>query len=155
MVRPRTELEMLRAYCLLVVALLATGCSVRGTAVSSRLEDMDSVSETTQRVVCRCFQILAYSSEEDCVAGAPVLAEAERACVIDAYELNEAASLAYLDCSLDALRDFTLCVNQPSLMCGDYGSVLLDCVDLQNDSLSRCPALSSDVEDALDACSSE
>lgn len=128
--------------------LLACG---GGPDIGSKLDAIESELTAQAEVFCECYAEFGIPSREMCVAfWFSPLAPADKACAIDAFELDATASADYLDCALQAEADYSTC-GATSLVCGDQAT--LDACDAAYfAALDACPPLPANVEAALEAC---
>lgn len=100
---------------------------------------------------CDCYVELGQPSREACIAQIVVNDPASQQCTLDAYALDEAASLAYLKCYLAAAQDLTDCYSS-NIVCTDVIGSVAACLDAHNGAFQACPPVPANVVSALMDC---
>lgn len=144
---PRT-----RALALLALTLVACKNPERDELISV-LDDYEYERESTRYTLCTCPAELGFTTSDECEAAEPSLGAAEKECIADAFEGDEALGVDYYSCVTPLLREYGLCLLDQLGTCGmDWDE---PCTSNYETAVEdTCPTLSSAKEAAVLDCSS-
>jgi hypothetical protein len=119
---------------------LSSGCSIK-----SLVKQIEKESDKQADLVCGC---LSGAEQDVCYDLSSGFNWGD--CEIDAFKEDRSASKETLNCMLDEMKDATDCI-ESNLDCEDSTSIE-SCYATNG---TECPELPSEVQEALNACSSD
>lgn len=133
-----------------LLALSSLACAEKETPISEMVEAAVAESNKQLAIFCDCFAELGYASATECETDLGFVGPSQQRCVIDAYELDEAASRSYLDCVQPLQVEYTACIDM-RLDCSVAGSVDVCNTDFDV-GVDECIMLPMNVQRDIDLC---
>lgn len=134
---------MMRRFLLGVMTLNLAAC---GSSPGEQANDLIERSNEIFTEICECSQELFEQTAAECIDD-NIDGPENVDCLDAAYELNEEASEAHLDCERGVLDDLDSCISS-----ADTCSEQAVCLQVADDAEDLCPELPDAVREAVRDC---